>query len=66
VEVDGSQHYSNEGIAYDKKRDEFLCTQGFRILRFNAVEVLSNTDGIVEVILDNIKNPLQSPYEGDS
>ena len=66
VEIDGSQHYTNAGKEHDRIRDQFLQKQGFPILRFNSVEVLNNTDGIVEAIYENIKNPLSSPYEGDN
>ena len=66
IEIDGSQHLTNSGKEYDRIRDQFLQQQGFRILRFNSVEVLDNTDGIIDAIYENLKNPLSSPYEGDS
>jgi very-short-patch-repair endonuclease len=66
VEIDGSQHFTNAGKEHDKIRDQFIQQQGFRILRFNSVEVLDNTDGIIEAIYENLKNPLLSPYKGDS
>jgi very-short-patch-repair endonuclease len=50
VEIDGSQHYTPIGKEHDRIRDQFLQQQGFQILRFNSVEVLNNTDGIIEVI----------------
>jgi len=37
---------------------QFLTEQGFRILHFDSVEVLNNTDCIIEAIYDNLKNPL--------
>ena len=61
VEIDGSQHFTNAGKEHDRIRDQFLQQQGFRILRFNSVEVLNNTDCIVEAIYENLKNPLSSP-----
>jgi len=60
VEVDGSQHYTPMGKGHDRIRDQFLQHAGFRIMRFNSVEVLNNTDGILEMIYDNLKNPLSS------
>jgi len=58
VEADGGQHYSDEGIEQDKRRDEFLESQGFRVLRFSDIEVLKNTDGVVENIVEELRNPL--------
>jgi len=58
VEIDGSQHYTPTEKEHDRIRDQFLQRQGFRILRFNSVEVLDNTDGIIEVIYQKLTNPL--------
>ncbi len=33
VELDGSQHYSEEARAYDERRTAFLATQGVEVLR---------------------------------
>jgi very-short-patch-repair endonuclease len=44
VEVDGGQHAESVN---DKSRDEYLKSQGFRILRFWNNEVLSNTEGVL-------------------
>jgi len=57
VEIDGSQHYTPTEKEHDRIRDQFLQRQGFRILRFNSVEVLDNTDGIIEVIYQKLTNP---------
>ena len=57
VEVDGSQHYTEKGRQYDRKRDQFLGQQGFRVLRFSSSEVLNNTDGVLNTILEYIQEP---------
>ena len=57
VELDGGQHADRN--AYDKKRDDWLRNQGFVILRFWNHDVLNNIDGVVEQILDTLKN---TPY----
>ena len=54
IEVDGSQHYSDEGIAADKIRDQYLQDCGLKILRFNDYEVLTNINGVIESILENM------------
>jgi very-short-patch-repair endonuclease len=58
VEIDGSQHFTYAGKEHDRIRDQFLEEQGFRVLRFNSIEVLNNTDGIIEAIYEKLKNPL--------
>jgi len=55
IEVDGSQHYSDEGIAADKIRDKYLQDCGLKVLRFNDYDVLSNISGVVENILENME-----------
>ena len=54
VELDGGQHADRN--AYDKKRDDWLRSQGFVILRFWNHDVLNNIDGVMEQILDSLKN----------
>jgi len=55
IEVDGSQHYSNEGRASDEIRDKYLHDLGLKVLRFNDREVLTNICGVVENILENME-----------
>ena len=55
IEVDGSQHYSEEGTAADKIRDKYLQECGLNVLRFNDYDVLSNINGVVENILENME-----------
>jgi len=50
VEVDGSQHYSQEGAEADRRRDEYMTSQGLKVLRFSDLDVLRNVDGVVEAI----------------
>ncbi len=53
VEIDGGQH--SEAVSYDSARTEWLESQGFRVLRFWNNEALSNSDGMVEVILAELR-----------
>jgi very-short-patch-repair endonuclease len=48
VEVDGGQHA--ESLS-DKRRDAWLKTQSFAVLRFWNSDVLKNTEGVLELIL---------------
>jgi len=47
VEVDGGQHYTEDGKAKDKKRSQYLQDLGFTVLRFSNIDVLKNIDGVV-------------------
>jgi very-short-patch-repair endonuclease len=55
IELDGEQHYSLEGIAHDKKRDEYLRRRGLKVLRFSTVEFLQDTDAILDEICEAIE-----------
>ncbi len=46
VELDGGQH----GSDYDKRRDSYLARHGWRVLRSWNPDVLSNTEGVLEMI----------------
>jgi very-short-patch-repair endonuclease len=48
IEIDGGQH--NEDSLPDVWRDKILAANGFRVLRFWNNEVLTNLDGVLEVI----------------
>jgi very-short-patch-repair endonuclease len=50
VELDGSQHL--ETATYDSRRDDFLRSKGFRVLRFWNSNVLSETDDVIETIFE--------------
>jgi very-short-patch-repair endonuclease len=54
VEVDGGQHYSGEKQKSDFKCDEYLKRIGIKVLRFSDREVLTNINGVVERILENL------------
>ena len=51
IEVDGSQHQTEKGK--DRKRDQWLKRQGFRVLRFWNNEVLNNLEGVYKVIKES-------------
>ena len=57
VELDGSQHLSTKGLADDTQRTEYLEGEGFRVLRFNNLEVLKNPREVAEAIKNNISKP---------
>jgi len=68
VELDGSQH--TESKDYDAARDRFLEHAGFVVLRFWNNDVFGNAEGVLDVILQNLRNraapsPPNPPLEGE-
>jgi len=51
VEVDGGQHFTDTAQAYDARRDAFLRTRGYRVVRFVSTDVLNNITGVAEMIV---------------
>jgi len=50
VEVDGEQHGFEAGSAYDARRDAYLQSEGFRVLRFSNRMVLREIDTVLDTI----------------
>jgi very-short-patch-repair endonuclease len=50
VEVDGEQHTQDDHIAHDERRDRWLTSEGYRVMRFQTIEVYQNLDGVVYTI----------------
>ena len=46
IELDGSQHYMDEGQRYDEKRTEILEQNGLQVLRFSNKDVDENFEGV--------------------
>ena len=55
IKVDGSHHFSDEMTEYDRIRNEYLSSPGLRVLRFTNTEVLTNIEGVVERIVENME-----------
>jgi very-short-patch-repair endonuclease len=50
IEIDGGQHFEDRQEARDAKRDAYLASKGYRVLRFSNLDVVSNRSGVVSVI----------------
>jgi len=64
VELDGSQHGTDESIAYDAAGDMWLTSRGYRVLRFSNEEFLKYRDVVAEAIaraIDESCVPLPEP-----
>jgi very-short-patch-repair endonuclease len=66
VEVDGGQHLEPAAGEYDRRRTDYLRGLGIRVLRFNNVEVLTETESVMQVILEALEKPSPNPLpEGE-
>ncbi len=50
VEIDGGQHYEDEGLSADKQRDERLCALDYEVIRFTNYDVDQNFFEVCEAI----------------
>ena len=50
IELDGSQHYTDEGMEKDAVRTAFLEANGIMVLRFSNADVKRNLRGVCEQI----------------
>lgn len=50
IEVDGGQHFTDEGKATDDARDQYFDERGLTILRFTNLQVLKELEHVMAVI----------------
>ena len=50
IECDGGQHAHEEAITKDTARTAWLETQSYKVLRFWNNDVLTNIDGVMQII----------------
>ena len=53
IEIDGSSH--DIKVEYDEKRDLYLNSLGFKVLRINDVDVKRNINGVVNGLISMIE-----------
>ena len=58
IELDGSQHFEEQGKRYDEKRDEYLKSLGLTVLRYSNYDVNTNFYGVCTDIMKRL------PLEG--
>lgn len=51
IELDGSQHYGDEGAAADRERDNALNQLGITVVRYSNDDVNRNFDGVCTDLL---------------
>ena len=57
IELDGEQHGSDQGAAYDNARTRFLEKEGFRVLRFPNHEMRRGFDSVRNAIAHHLQTP---------
>ena len=55
IELDGSQHYHDDGIKSDEERDDYLIGLGYKVLRYSNREINQNFEAVCNDILKYIK-----------
>ena len=65
IELDGGQHYSDEGMRKDKIRDDYLKNLGLSVLRFSDRDVFKNLQGVLEAVWENLNPPGPLYKRGD-
>ena len=66
IELDGAQHFSEDGKAKDRERDAYMNALGYRVLRYSNAEIAKNFEGVCADIMRNLgleeeSRPLQKP-----
>ncbi len=65
IELDGSQHGTNEAIAYDEQRSCAIASNGYRVLRFWNNEVFDSLEGVVDRIRHHVRLPTAFTHVSD-
>ena len=61
IELDGSQHYTEDGMEYDSIRTDILEKYNLEVLRFTNLEVDENFRGVCETIHGKVRERAQLP-----
>ena len=64
VELDGGQHYEDEGLRRDAARTAVLKEHGFDVLRVSNRELLVETDAVLQVTHDRLLGARAHPHPG--
>ena len=58
IELDGSQHYTEDGLEYDRIREDFMKNFDIKTIRFSNIDIFQNIEGVLEIIKSEIKRRL--------
>ena len=58
IEIDGSQHFTDEEMAYDQQRTDYLEKLGLRVMRISNRQINEAFQAVCEYIDTVVKNSL--------
>jgi very-short-patch-repair endonuclease len=61
IELDGGQHFSDEGERADARRSAIIEAKGFKVLRFSNHAVMTNRAGVLEAIAAAVAERAPTP-----
>ncbi|TWI76154.1 very-short-patch-repair endonuclease [Bradyrhizobium huanghuaihaiense] len=61
IELDGGQHFSDEGERADARRSAAIEAKGFKVLRFSNLDVMTNRGGVLETIATTVAERAPTP-----
>ena len=64
IEIDGSQHFEEQGIAYDTERSAFLESLNLKVIRFSNRDIDREFSGVceqIDLIIRERQNALSAP-----
>jgi very-short-patch-repair endonuclease len=62
IELDGGQHFSDDQERADAARTAVIERNGFRVLRFSNLDVITNRTGVLETIVAALASSAPTPY----
>ncbi|KIZ47493.1 MULTISPECIES: endonuclease domain-containing protein [Rhodopseudomonas] len=60
VELDGESHNFESQLQADDVRDAFFASEGFAVLRFTNDQVMSDLEGVIEVVRQTARARIRS------
>jgi very-short-patch-repair endonuclease len=61
IEIDGDTHGSDAARRNDARRDAFLCGEGYTVLRISNSEVMTNSDGVYQLVAQALDGKPKQP-----
>ena len=62
IEIDGRDHFTEQGRLHDEARDRFMHSEGICVLRFTGKQVETETDWVLAQIDQVLGSPSQAPH----
>jgi len=62
IELDGGQYFEPDAMKYDRQRDEYLRQQGLCVMRFDNLQVMKETESVLNIIYEFAKSPPSPPF----